>query len=212
LLGNLDLLAGKYNGSLHDDFQKMDLRVLEEKVLSSYPELLLSKAVRTAAEAQGKLARAERYPDLEIGVGAGRERGIVENSHTLEWAVSIPLPIFDRNQGRILETKMLALKAEEEYRSVLNNVRLNVEKTFLSFENILDQARAFKEKVLPQAEKSLALMMEGYQVGKFTHIDLLDAQRTLTDMRENYINLLRELNGMAIEIERFAGQPVHEIR
>jgi cobalt-zinc-cadmium efflux system outer membrane protein len=210
-LGNVDIQVSAYKGSLRDDFPRLNSEKMEAAVLPSYPELLKVKKLEEISKARLQLARSKKYPDIEIGVGAGKERGFIENNNTIEWAIQIPLPLFDRNQGEIMESEILMVKARKEYEDALNRVKLQIKQTLSSFDILLEQVRTYKKKVLPQAEKSLALMLEGYNVGKFTYIELLDSQRTLTETRETYIHMLQELNSAAIEIERLAGTSIDKL-
>lgn len=185
---------------------------MEERVTLSSPEIVRAKKHEELSGTRFQLACAKRFPDIEIGVGAGKERGLIENRNTLEWRIQIPLPLFNRNQGEVLESEILIVKAKREYEDALNTMRLQTKQILSAFENSLNQVRTYSKKVLPQAERSLALTLEGYNAGKFTSIDLLEAQRTLVETREIFVHLLQELNDNAIEIERMTGVSIEELQ
>ncbi len=210
-IGNIDMQVNSYVGSLRDDFPQLNSVKMEEAGILSNPELLMVKKLEEISEARLQLARSKIYPDIEIGIGAGKERRFEGNSNTIEWAIQIPLPLFDRNQGEIMESEILLVKARKEYEDTMNRVKLQIKQTLSSFENLMEQVRIYKKEVLPQAERSLELMLEGYNAGKFTYIELLDSQRTLTATRETYIHLLQELNRAAIDIERLTGKSIDEL-
>jgi len=63
----------------------------------------------------------------------------------------------------------------------------------------------FRATILPQAEKALDQTREGYQVGKFEYLDLLDAQRTLAEARIGHAAAVAELNEAAATLEELGG-------
>ena len=210
ILGNLDIKIENYNGALSDGFALLDNKKTEESIISDYPEIIKSKKAREYAGSRLTLTKTQRYPDIELGLGAGKQRGDVEEADSIEWSLNIPLPLFDRNQGSIRESKALFDKADREYENTLNRILLEAKNTLFLFNTLVIQAKSYKEKIMPQAEKSLALVSEGYQAGKFTYLDLLDAQRTLSQTKQSYINLLRDLNMSATDIERLTGQAINK--
>ncbi|MEW6025892.1 MAG: TolC family protein [Planctomycetota bacterium] len=211
LLGNVDINIKNYDGALREIIPDLQDKQIEEMVLASYPELLSAVKAKELAQAQLELAQAERYPDIDIGVGTGKIRG-TEETNIIEWGVNIPFPLFDRNQGRIREAEALIIKAQKDHEAALNQVCLETRQTLLALGNTANYVRTYKEKVVPQAERSLSLISEGYRQGKFTYIELLDAQRTLAETRENYLKLLAELNNLVIEIEQLTGKPIEELK
>lgn len=210
LMGNVDVKIKNYRGELRRALPELPAPGIEQMAIASYPELLHAQKTRELAQKRYNLAKADRYPDIDIGVSAGREHIERENNTAFQWSIALPLPLFNRNQGRIQETKAYVIKAEKEYESLLNTIRSKIRRTILLSENSAHQVRTYEEKVLPNAEKSLELMSEGYREGKFTYIELLDAQRTLTQTREDYTKLLENLNITAIEIERLTGKTIEQ--
>lgn len=212
LLGNIDIQIKDYRGVIRDTEPGLAPDKIEGIILDSYPALLSARKSIEAAKTQLQLSYAERYPDITIGLSSGKVRERNEDSNIIEWAVGIPLPVFDRNQGRIKESEALIAKSEKEYENITNQVRLETAQTLALFDNLLNQVQTYKEKVVPQAEKTLALISEGYQAGKFTYLELLDAQRTLTETREIYLRLLHDLNGSVVDIERLTGKSIDELK
>ena len=211
LMGNVDVKIKNYHGELRRTLPELPAPRIEQIAIASYPELLHAQKTRELAQTQHDLAKADRYPDIDISISTGREHIELENNTVFQWSIALPLPLFNRNQGRIQETRAYVLKAEKEYESSLNTIRSKIRRTIILSENSVHQVRMYEEKVLPNAEKSLELMSEGYKEGKFTYIELLDAQRTLTQTREDYTKLLENLNITAIEIERLTGRTIEQL-
>jgi cobalt-zinc-cadmium efflux system outer membrane protein len=212
LLGNSAIQIKDYRGLIRDTEPDFTPDKIEGIVLDSYPALLGARKSIEAAKAQLQLSNAERYPDITIGLSSGKLRERNGDNNIIEWAVGIPLPVFDRNQGRIKESEALIAKSENEYENILNQLRLETDQAIASFNNFSNQVKTYKEKIIPQAEKSLALVSEGYRAGRFTYLELLDAQRTLTATREIYLRLLYDLNKALVDIERLTGKPIEQLK
>lgn len=211
LLGNLDINVKNYNGQLRETFPDMDKSQIAEAVISTFPESVKAKQEKELAQRQLLLAESERYPDIDIEIGAGKLRETEEDSGIIEWSVSFPLPVFNRNQGRIQEAKALIAKSEKEYQNTIVKLCLEANQTLSAYANLLSQAKIYRERIMPMAEKSLSFISEGYQEGKNDYLELLDAQRTLTETRQAYLGLLEGLNNAAIEIERLSGKSIDEL-
>ena len=62
--------------------------------------------------------------------------------------------------------------------------------------------------LLPGAQSAFDAAAKGYQLGKFGFLDVLDAQRTLFQMRTQHLRALADYQRGASEIERLVGGPL----
>ena len=65
--------------------------------------------------------------------------------------------------------------------------------------------KSLREEVLPGAESAYTNTNKGYIAGKFSYLDVLDAQRTLVSARSQYLDSLIEYHQAGIQLERLAG-------
>jgi cobalt-zinc-cadmium efflux system outer membrane protein len=154
-----------------------------------------------------ELERSFRIPDLTISVGPRR----FEETGDSAWVagVSVPLPIFDRNQGgrraaefelertrRDAEATRVGLEAE--LASALERLRaLTLEVTTMS------------EEIEPAARSVFAATEIGYREGKLGFLDVLDAQRTLFETRSLLLDSHEEYAISRTRLERLIGRPVN---
>ena len=75
-----------------------------------------------------------------------------------------------------------------------------------------DRAAIYQDEILPKAEKALSQTSEGYRLGKFGALDLLDAQRTFADAKVASLAALSDLNLAATELEKLTGTKLEPIR
>ena len=144
--------------------------------------------------AELELQRRNAIPDVTVvgGVRRYREAG---GDVAFVLGLSVPLPIFDRNQGNIQRAGAEVNRAEAD----AERGRLYLDAALADAERRLDQAwRAadtLRHSVLPAAEEASTFAREGYAAGKFSLLEVLDAQRILTEARE-------QLNGARLEVQQ----------
>jgi len=154
------------------------------------------------------LEKAEAGSEMEVGFGV---RYLAESEDTTYVAeLSLPLAIFDRNQGGIERARLEMAAGKEDVRAA------EVEAKLLLFQKQRELSSAYAEVcmlrdgALPGAETAFESVSEGYRAGKFNYLDVLDAERTLFETRESYLKALLSYHTAAAEVERIIGGPLPE--
>ena len=148
--------------------------------------------------------RAKRVPDVTFTVGAKRdaERGRTQ----AVIGFSVPLPVNDRNQGGLLE----ALRREEQAREALTSATLKLQVDVAQAAARLalarDQAQLLRDDALPTAQTAYEAALKGYELGKFAFLDVLDAQRTLFQLRRQLLQSGAEAHRAAADLDRLLGR------
>jgi len=128
-------------------------------------------------QALSDLAQARRMPDLTLTLGNKRDQQLGRDQAIV--GVSVVLPLFDRNQGAILEASRREDKARAEFDALRASVEAQAMQALSQLNAALAQAQTLRQKVLPAARQAFASSAKGYELGKFGFLDVLDAQRTL---------------------------------
>lgn len=131
------------------------------------------------------LARANTLPDFTVSVGLKEEAVIQEQS--LQLGISIPLPVFDRNQGERRAANAELSAAEAMLAAERATLGREVDRLASEREGAYYEALQLRDGVLKTATQALEGTREGYRAGKFSLIDLLDAQRALVEARRAYL-------------------------
>ncbi len=208
-MGNVDLPKDKLSGDLATLFTAPSLEALRGHVTTLHPLLEVSRKAKEAAELNLSLARAERLPDLGLEITAGRGP---DDDSIVEGGISIPLPLFNRNQAKIASAQARIDQAEFHVLSVRNDLLLRLTEAYHNFVGSQERVTSYQEEVLPKAEKALDQSNEGYRLGKFSQLDVLDAQRTLAEARTAYAVALTELNLAATDLEKLTGLRLERAR
>ena len=120
--------------------------------------------------------------------------------------LSVPLPVFDRNQGNILRAGAEVARAEAD----AERGRLYLDAALADAERRLDQAwraaDSLRRTVQPAAEQAAGFAREGYAAGKFSLLEVLDAQGALSNVREQLNAALLEVQQVRADIARLRGR------
>lgn len=174
---------------------------LEQRVLAS-PLLRRGEVELQRRVALTRVEETKRTPDPTISLGVKRT---AESTKQLLLGVSVPLPFFDSNQGNLLE----ALRREDKARDEITANRLRLQNEVLQARERLLTAHAevgeLRNQVLPGAQSAFDAAAKGFDAGKFSFLETLDAQRTLIQARVQYLRAVAEAHRAATEIERLLG-------
>jgi outer membrane protein, heavy metal efflux system len=156
------------------------------------------------------LARSHRMPDLTVSAGV---REYADTGDTaLVAGIAVPLPLFDRNQGTIQGSHYRLAKAEDERQAAEARVRSAFARSYQSLTTAQAEVLALRTDVLPTAQRAFEAATEGYRQGKFSYLEVLDAQRTLFDTRGRYLTSLTTYQTAAADLERLIGVALDEVR
>lgn len=140
------------------------------------------------ADRNWKLEKANQIPDVTLQVGY--KANYREKNQGLIAGVSVPIPLFNRNQGNIDRTYFEKLKTGKQGKQLWLILESKLAISYEEIKRAYEAAEQLKNVSLPSATKAFELAQIGYREGKFEYLDVLDAQRTLFEIRERYIEAL----------------------
>jgi cobalt-zinc-cadmium efflux system outer membrane protein len=160
------------------DFEYKPLLVtldeLQAKALQNRPDLRATVLGVNAANSQYALAKANGKQDPTISANYSHVNGI----SAATWSFSIPLAIFDRNQGNIAQTRIAIRQAEEQQKAASGQVLTDVKDAWEGLQESAQIAQLFKSTYLDVAQKSRDISEYAYRRGALALLDFLDAERT----------------------------------
>ena len=151
------------------------------------------------------LERRRAIADVTVGAGVRRFSGTSDTAMVLN--LSVPLPVFDRNQGNIARAGDDLTRTE--HIAELNRRALGAALTDAGqrLETAWREADGLRRVVVPGAEQAFAFAREGYAAGKFSFLEVLDAQRTLLEARTQLNAALRDVHLRHADADRLSGGP-----
>ncbi|WP_375207920.1 TolC family protein [Hyphococcus sp.] len=169
----------------------------------THPRLQAAQAGADARAAATDRARAGAWPDVTVSAGVRRFEDTGDSAFLA--GVSLPLPVFDRNQDATRAARIRTEGAQLNARAV--EARLRAEQASLAA-----QVRAAKSRLqrlegeaLPLAEDAYASAAEGYRVGKFDLTATLDARRSLIETRAKVIDARLALQTQTLRLRALIG-------
>lgn len=167
------------------------------------PDVARWDAERSALASHVALEEARAVPDITVRVGARHFADGNDGAAVAE--VSIPLPFFDRNQGAIATARARLAQVDAERAATVTSVRSLIIAAYQDTSAAFERARSLRQTTIPEAERLHAGALDAYSKGLMRYIEVLDAQRTLFDLRGQYIQALADHHRAAAEIARLTG-------
>ncbi len=174
-----------------------------EDLISKNPDIARWIVEMEQRQEAVKLEKAGRIPDLTLSGGIRRFKETDENAFVM--GLSIPLPLFDRNQGGVQEALQRQAKAAEEQRASELVVLNALAEAYQELSTAYAEAKALQQDILPGAQTAFDGAKEGYRQGKFGYLDVLDAQRTFFEARSQYVEALASYHKSKAQVERLTG-------
>lgn len=171
--------------------------------LANNPDLARWATEITQRQALITVEKSKAIPDVTATLGASKY--LMPNDYALVVGFSIPLPAFNRNQGGILEAEHRLTKAEEDRRSAEVRIATALNTAYQRLSAAHAEVSALRQEVLPGAQSAYDAAREGYRLGKFGFLDVLDAQRTLFGAKTQYLLAQADYHKAVAEVERLIG-------
>ena len=203
--GNSQPRFERVEGNLESTKSVPDLERLLER-LRQNPDIARWATEISQREANVKLEKSRRVPDVTVGGGYRRLSGPEDNAFVA--GVSIPLPFFNKNQGNIKEAEYQLAKAADEQRATELRVKTSLGQAWQRLAAAAAEVTALKGKVLPGAQQAFDTVSQYYTEGRLGYLEVLDAQRTLFASRSQYFRALTDYHQAVIAIERLIGEPL----
>ena len=170
-------------GTLDAPIVTAPLTQLEQEALQSRPDCLAAEQSVRLADSNIKLADADGTTDPTVG--GEYERTGTYNSAGFQ--VSIPLRIFDRNQGEKQRTRYEAQSSRFAETAARNQVINDVDQAWAAYETSLGMAKRYHSRYLQEATRVRDNLEYSYRHGGTTLLDYLDALR---DYRQTNLDAL----------------------
>jgi cobalt-zinc-cadmium efflux system outer membrane protein len=190
----------------------MDVPSLDELTdrIESHPEVQRWVAETERRRSAVELERAQAVPDVNAGLGIRYVNEI--DDAALVGGVSVPLPLFDRNQGGILAARLRAAQALDEGRASQRELATRLVREHSRLTAAFHEAQSIDSALLPAARDAYDATRRAYDEGKLPYLDVLDAQRTLFDTEAQRLEALAEYHSALVQVEGLISAPMSTLR
>ncbi len=212
-------LASRW-GSLEADFDtaSADLFALDE--LPAYEQFLgrLPDSVALARfasesrlrDAQLQLEKSRQQQDIALAAGVRRLQASGDQALVLSF--SMPLAIRDSNLGAIREAQLRRTQVDAQQDAAGLRLRAELFALHREADQLRREAQALHTEVVPELEQALVQTDYAYQRGRYSYLELVDAQQALSEARRQAIDAAASYHTLVAEIERLTGAPLSGTR
>lgn len=181
------------------------------KALDRRPDYVGAQLEVEAARREQRLTRAERFEDWRIGVGYDRELSVVDGAPSqgtdqfVGLRLSIPLPLFDRKQGRILETLAREDRAQKNLEALGLQIAQELADALNRVKTLAPLLESYETGILKRAEDNVKLVEDGYRQGLTSIVEVIQSRQQFAELKSSYIDTLAEYQQAVIDLEIAAG-------
>ncbi len=206
VIGQPELPMSTVGGELASGWPELNEDAVVEAITNQSPAEKIAET--SANHAQARLARSLKEPVPDVTVRAGMEynnellgglpfskgwEGIAE--------VSLPIPVWNRNQGDTAAARADIERAEQEKRRIALTLRDRAASAVDQYANARLMVTEYRDAILPRAKKSYGLMTEKYGLMLASYPRVLESERKLYELQIEYIAALEGVwtNGIALQ-------------
>lgn len=170
-----------------------------ERLLAESPEMAAALGQVERARRAVDRARVEAVPDVNV-------QGVIQhdnstNSGNGALLVSFPVPLLNRNRGRIRQAESELVAAERAVQRTKLALQHRLAPVFERYVSSRNRVDTFRTSILRDAEESLDLTRRGYEAGELSFLNLLTVQRTFFQSNLDYVDALCSMWAASAEIE-----------
>ncbi|WP_010037387.1 TolC family protein [Gemmata obscuriglobus] len=181
-----------------DNLPNYDAEVVRQAVLEYHPQ---ARSARVGVErAQAAVRRAEVEPIPNLTVSAGYVRQFENRSHDGSVGVSLPVPMWNRNQGNIRAARAELGMAIQNVGQTENELAARVATAYQAYAAARERAEAYRKELIPRAEETYQLSLTAFKGGQFEYLRVIQAQRAIAEARVEYNRSLGEAWKAAAEL------------
>ena len=198
LVGVPDLPQQPLTGQLEPDGPPLTWDESLARLLQESPELAFAAAKVSQDQTQLRRERREPIPNVTVrgGVGYNYET----RNPTAEVGLSLPVPVFDRNQGTVRQAVADLARSQAEVTRVELDLRRRLADAFTRYQTAREEVENFRTEALPKARKAAELYEEQFKNRRAAFPQVLVARRTVFQLNEDYNRSLIQFRRAEVEV------------
>ena len=198
---DFDVVVGDFE-NLHEPPTWEELQVL----FPDNPELKRWDVELASKKANLELERANGVSDLTLSFGVKNFQET--NDYAFVAGLEFPIPLFDRNQCSKKAAQSEVYQSTYQRDAAIAKLESNLQSAYQELLATFHQARTIKQDIMPAAEKANEAARTGYQEGKFDFLVALDAQRTLFEVKGQFIDAFSAYHEARLNVMRLVGSTI----
>jgi cobalt-zinc-cadmium efflux system outer membrane protein len=205
-------LAAQWNETNNDAFIAVgeldwipEIIPLEEmgELIQEHPQIVRSYFEGNLRTARMAVEKSKAYPDVNLRGGPR----YLKEANKWVWVVglSIPIPISDRNQGRIGESYENLERLEKEREVIWTKLLTELNASYSTIQTVFSELNLLKNVVLPAAQKAYDFSYKGYELARYNYLELLETERSYRTSKVRYLQALGAYHKALAQLEGLTG-------
>lgn len=172
--------------------------------LQNSPRLQKASLAIAQRQALRDIEKSKQTPDVTLSLGAKRNEELGGITQAVI-GLSIPIPVFDSNQGNLQGAQARQLQAISEKVALQNQLTIDLTDAYGRRQLQIDAAKTYGSDILPGAQSAYEAARKGFDFGKFSFLEVLDAQRTFFQAKTQFIQTLALARQAQADIQNILG-------
>ncbi|HZZ80135.1 MAG TPA: TolC family protein [Gemmataceae bacterium] len=181
-------------GNANRPVPKLDFEKALAHILSKHTDVLATDASIEKARQNLRLAQVTPYPDVSVQAGLANDLTPPGPSRLVtSLQVSVPIPLWDRNKGNIMQSQAALVRANEEPHRVQADLTARFSEAYNRYETNRVLLEIYRKQILPkqvQAFRGAVLVHFGIDAGKVSYSDLVQSEQNLVAVIPAYLAVL----------------------
>ncbi len=196
------------SGALRRDAMVSAKQELAQLAMSARPDLDALRRDQARSQAELRLQLAQGKVDYTVGAALNRQFGVggLTSGNSAGVFFSMPLPVFNKNQGEIERARREQEQIQARIRSLEQEIQAEVENAFEQFQTAKQLLEQIETDLLERAKRVREVTDFSYRRGEATFVELLDAQRTYNETMQGYNEARAEYGRTLFLIDAITGK------
>ena len=174
------------------------------------PRLKKASLAITQKQALSAIEQSKQTPDVTLSLGAQRNEELGGITQAII-GLSIPIPLFDKNQGNLQSAKAREYQSIDEKSVLENQLKTDIADAYSRRQLQVEASNMYKNDILPGAQSAYDAARKGFEFGKFSFLEVLDAQRTLFQAKSQHLQTLALASLAEADMQNILGTNFKEL-
>lgn len=196
-------------GSLRRDAEPLDIGTIRQLAQQHRPDLLAIQRdqARSVADLRSQIAQGK--VDYTLGTMYHQQRPNTGPAHSLGIFLSVPIPVFNRNQGEIERASLESQQLQTKAKALQSSIAAEVETAYEQYATSRNMLESLEKEMLQQAEDVRKTTEYSYRRGEASLIEFLDAQRAFNDTLQSYSDARADYARSLYLLDSISGKAVN---
>ena len=172
--------------------------------LPNSPRFVKAGLLVNQKQALSAIEKSRQTPDVTVSLGAQRNQELDGLTQAII-GLSIPIPLFDKNQGNFQSAKAREVQSQFEKTALENQLQTELAIAYARWQSQIEAVATYSRDILPGAQSAYDAARKGFEFGKFSFLEVLDAQRTLFQTKTQFIQTQALVHQAEADIQSILG-------